>query len=205
MRQSFINSFFRRCVRLFFACALVLAALVEAGAQTGQGTVGRLRLESLDRLASKAADTVNIDIDGVLLELGKSMLSEENDPDEKTIKEIIDKLKGVYVRSYGFKSDGAFADADLSEVRKQLSAPGWSRMIDVKLHDEEFDDSEVYVATEGGRVEGLAVLVAEPRQLTVINIVGPLDINKLRKLEGRLGIPHIHTNHKRRASQLDEK
>jgi hypothetical protein len=35
------------------------------------------------------------------------------------------------------------------------------------------------------------VLSAEPKELTIVNIVGPVDLQKLAKLEGNLGIPDL--------------
>src|SRR5690242_8625924 len=116
MKQSFANPFFRACAKLLAASALFLAACAAARAQTTQAVDGRLRLESLDRLASKADNSVDINIDGLLLNLGKAVLSDD-DPEEKAVKEIIEGLKGVYVKSYEFKSANAFADADLTTLR----------------------------------------------------------------------------------------
>jgi hypothetical protein len=42
---------------------------------------------------------------------------------------------------------------------------------------------------QGDAIAGMAVLVAESRELTVVNIVGPIDIEKLSQLEGHFGIP----------------
>ena len=96
---------------------LVTATLVLAGAARGQGTqqasAGRLRLDSLERLAPKAAEAVNIEIDGVLIKFAGSMLSDE-DADERAVKELITSLRGVYVRSYEFKSEGQFAATSAS-------------------------------------------------------------------------------------------
>src|SRR5688572_26428103 len=115
---------------------IVLAA--PAATARGQQTVtGRLRLESLERLAPKAAEAVNIEIDGVLIKFAGSILSDE-DADERAVKELVAGLRGVYVRSYEFKSDGQFADADVAAVREQLRAPGWSRVMDVKTRGLDF-------------------------------------------------------------------
>ena len=37
---------------------------------------------------------------------------------------------------------------------------------------------------------------AEPREFTVVNIVGPVDLEKLAGLEGQFGIPHIYRDGK---------
>lgn len=179
----------------FVAAAAALAARPSVP-QDGQGARGRLRLESLERLAPKAEESVNIDIDGFLMKFAGSILSDK-EGDERAVKEFIAGLKGIYVRSYEFKTEGQFAEADVAAVREQLRAPGWSRVVDVKSRGAGLDAAEVYVASEGGRVEGLALLVVEPKEVTVINIVGAVDIDKLKKLGGDLGLPRVHVRRKK--------
>ena len=201
--KSFPNSFARAAAGVVAAAALAAAAFAPASAQTGASASGRLRLDSLERLAPKASETVNVEIDGILIKFASVALSDK-DPDERTVKEIISGLRGVYVRSYEFKSEGRFTEADLATLREQLRGPGWSRIVDIKSRDADEDNAEVYVATDGGRVEGMAILSVEPKELTVINIVGAIDIEKLKRLEGSLGIPRIHIQHKRHATRRDD-
>ena len=180
---------------------LVTATFVVVAAARGQGqpqaSAGRLRLDSLEKLAPKAAEAVNIEIDGILIKFAGSMLSDE-DADERAVKELIQSLRGVYVRSYEFKSAGQFADADVAAVRAQLRAPGWSRVMDVKSKGLDFDEGEVYLATSGGRVEGFALLVIEPREVTVVNIVGALDLDKIRRLGDNFNLPGVNVKRKKR-------
>jgi len=171
----------------------VAALAVPARAQTA---AGRLRLDSLERLAPKAAEAVNIEIDGILIKFAGSILSDE-DADERAVKELVTGLRGVYVKSYEFKSAGQFAEADVAAVREQLRAPGWARVMDVKSKGLDFGDAEVYLATAGGRVEGFALLVIEPRELTVVNIVGPLDLDKIRRLGDNLNLPRVTVKRKK--------
>jgi len=200
MYSSLLKSFARAATSFAAAALLAACACASASAQGGASLNGRLRLDSLERLAPKADETVNIEIDGFLMKFAAAVLSDK-DPDERNVKEIIAGLRGVYVKSYEFKSAGQFTDGDLAGLRAQLGAPGWSRIVDVKSRGEDEDNAEIYVATEGGRVEGMAILCVEPKELTVINIVGSIDADKLRKLEGNLGIPRIHVEHKGRAAR----
>lgn len=195
MRQAIFKTFVRLSTT-FVVAAAALAATITAQAQGSQAVSGRLRLDSLERLAPKAADSVNIEIDGFLIKFAGSILSDK-DADERAVKELVEGLKGVYVKSYEFKSDGQFADADVAAVREQLRGPGWSRVMDVESRGLDFGDAEVYLASAGGRVEGFALLVVEPRELTVVNIVGSLDLAKLRKLSDTLDLPHVHVKRKR--------
>ena len=50
---------------------------------------------------------------------------------------------------------------------------------------------EVYILFNGDTVGGLAVLATDDREFTVVNIVGPVDLEKLSKLEGNFGVPEL--------------
>ena len=39
---------------------------------------------------------------------------------------------------------------------------------------------------------GLAIIAAEPKELVIVNIVGPIDLEKLSQLEGIFGIPDLN-------------
>lgn len=179
--------------KLLAAGFAVALAAVSAGAQEP----GRLRLDSLDRLAPRAVETVNVEIGGTLIGFGCSLLSDK-EPDERRVKEMCSGLKGVYLKGYEFQSGGQFADADVADLRAQLRGPGWTKFVDVSNRDEDPETAEVYAATEAGRVRGLAILVVTPKELTVINIVGAVDLDKLRQLEGVLNLPRIRIERKKK-------
>ena len=102
---------------------------------------------------------------------------------------MLSGLKGVYVRSYEFGADGAFGPADVEMIRRQLAAPGWSRMAGVRSKKDNAD-VDVYLWLDGAKIGGLGILATEPRRFTVVNIVGAIDLDQLRRLEG-LGLPRL--------------
>jgi hypothetical protein len=99
-------------------------------------------------------------------------------------------LSGVYVKSFQFDSEGVYSDADIDAIRRQLKLPAWTRLINIDSKRER-ELAEVYVWRQGEQTGGLAILVAEPRELTVVNIVGRIDLSKLGALQGLMGIPRI--------------
>ncbi len=99
-------------------------------------------------------------------------------------------LKGIYVRAFDFDKEGMYAMSDVDSVRAQLRAPGWTRMVGVKSH-KAGDNVEVFMMISGNQVNGIAVIAADPKALAVINIVGSIDLEKLIKLSGKLGIPNL--------------
>jgi hypothetical protein len=105
------------------------------------------------------------------------------------VKAIVSKLEGIYVRSYEFDSEHAYDPAVLDKVRAQLG-PSWKKIVNVRGRQE---NSEIYFDMRAGSDQpvGLVVISAEPRELTIVNIVGPIDLDQLSHLEGEFGIPHM--------------
>ena len=54
------------------------------------------------------------------------------------------------------------------------------------------DNVDVYLLTLGDQVAGLAVVSIEPKEFTVVNIVGPVNLEKLTQLEGSFGVPVLN-------------
>ena len=159
-------------------CALLLAAPGEALAQ-------RLQLDALDRLAPRARESINIDIDPAMLKLALPFL--KGNANEQEIKAMVSSLRGIYVRVFEF--DGAVdTSTEVAAIRKQLTSP-WARLIGVDSRQGR-ELVEVYSWREGDASGGLAILAAKDNELTVVNIVGPFDPSKLRFLAG-LGVPDI--------------
>ncbi|HYV00358.1 MAG TPA: DUF4252 domain-containing protein [Pyrinomonadaceae bacterium] len=165
------------------AVLLVLCATTTALAQNP-----RIQTSQLDALAAKASETVDVNIDESLMALTTKFLSSK-DEDEKKVKELVSGLKGIYVKSFQFESEGQYADADLESIRSQLRNPAWSRIINARSKKD--GSIEVYLMHTGSQISGLAVLASELKQITVINIVGPVDLDKLTQLEGEFGIPDL--------------
>lgn len=165
------------------AVLLLLAATATALAQNP-----RIQTSQLDGLAAKASETVDVNIDESLMALTTKFLSSKDD-DEKKVKELVSGLKGIYVKSFEFESEGQYTDADLESIRSQLRNPVWSRIINARSKKD--GSIEVYLMHTGPQISGLAVLATELKEITVINIVGPVDLEKLTQLEGEFGIPEL--------------
>jgi hypothetical protein len=175
---------------VILSCLALLFALATSGPAYGQNP--RLEIKQLDKLASKAAEVVDVTLDDSMLRLASKFVGADHDPDSAEVQDLIKNLKGVYVKSFEFDKEGEYSDADVEAIRSQLKSSAWSRMVGVRSkRDNEL--SEVYLMTEGAtqKILGLAIIAAEPKELTVVNIVGPIDIDKLSALEGKMGIPRM--------------
>ncbi|HEV2864677.1 MAG TPA: DUF4252 domain-containing protein [Pyrinomonadaceae bacterium] len=191
---------FRSLSKSIAAIFLTVAATAAASAQDR----GRIRLDSLDQLGPKAVEAVNVEIDSLLINLAGGVLDKDDD-EEKGIKELIKGLRGLYVRSYEFKAAGQYAESDLAQIRSQLSGPGWSRVMSLKNRGDDFDDAEVYAAREGDRVEGLVILAVNAKEVTVINVVGSVDLAKLQRLADGIRLPRVRIERKRGGDNKGQK
>ena len=178
----------------FVSLLLLLTVFAALAAQAQQGEAVKLQLGNLDKLEAKAEESVNVTLDGKLLELAGMFLNTRK-PEEAAIKELIMGLKGVYVKSFEFDKEGQYTSADVDAIRMQLNAPTWSRMVGVKSR-REGENVDVYMTLQGSQLGGIAVIATDPKQLTVVNIVGTIDLEKLMRLSGKFGIPliDIHLN-----------
>jgi hypothetical protein len=162
--------------RWWLTAALTLPAML--GAQD-------ISLNLFNSLASRATEKVEVTLDGALLQMASGFM-DDKDADEAKVKSILGGIKAIYVRSFTFAKAGEFSDADVQAIRAQLK--GWSQIVSVQKADE---NTGVFLKTDGKKVQGLVVLSAEPKELTVVNIVGSINLEQLRDLSGHLGIPEL--------------
>ena len=177
----------RSLFRTFSTPALVALFLI-APAVTVSAQDPRIQLSHLDHLATRASQTVDVSVDERLIQLAAKVFNDK-DEDEAQIKKLVSGLKGIYVKSFEFDNEGDYSPADVESIRSQLRGPLWSRLVNVTSKKEGI--VEVYLMLNGDQVSGLAVLAFEAKELTVVNIVGPVDLQKLSQLEGQLGVPEL--------------
>jgi hypothetical protein len=146
------------------------------------------KIPDLEKLASRAKETVDVTLDQSMLQLASGFLSKD-DPDEAKVKKLVAKLKGIYVRSFEFSKEGEYSISDVQVFRTQLKQPGWSRIVGVK--SVEGENTEIYVLKTGNQLGGLVVLAIEPKQFTIVHIDGPINPEELSELSGHLGIPEL--------------
>jgi Domain of unknown function (DUF4252) len=165
-----------------------LTLVVVCIALPGVAQAGKLELKNLEKLADRAAEVTDVTLDGSLLQLAVSVMKSSGDPDATQVVDIIKGLKGIYVKNFEFDSPGQYSQADVEAIRSQLTGPGWQRIV-TSYTKRSGERDEVYLLKDGDKINGITVLVAEARELTVVNIVGAIDPEKLGELGGHFGIP----------------
>ena len=157
-------------------------------ATTAMAQDARIQTTSLDALAVKASQVVDVNLDERLMQFAAKFL-DNKDVDEAAVKKMVNGLKGIHVKVLEFDAEGQYSTADVEALRAQVRSPLWSRIVGVTSKRE--TNVEVYLLMKGPEVGGLAVIAFGPKELMVVNIVGPVDLDKLSKLEGSFGIPEL--------------
>jgi hypothetical protein len=163
-----------------------MRSLIIAGASTllmaAHGSAQTFQIpDRIEQLAPKAKETVNITLDGALLQLAGQFLG----ANEQQVKQLVSNLKAIHVRNFEFDREGQFSEADLESMRAQLKT-GWSRIIESREGGEHV---EIYVKQEKQQLGGLVIIAAERKELSIVHIEGPIDLRQLSLLGGHLGIP----------------
>jgi hypothetical protein len=145
----------------------------------------------VERLSAKAKETVEVNMEGPMLKWASQFLSKE-DPDEQKAARLVANLKAIYVRSFEFTEEGAYSSAEVEPLRAQFRSPEWSRVVGVRS-ERDGENVDVFFHLEDEKMAGIIIISAEPRELTFVNIVGPIEIDQLADLGGEFGIPKLKT------------
>jgi hypothetical protein len=166
------------------AISLALLALtLPVGAQ-------ELDLSFLKGLEAKASESNVVDLGPEQLGLMKSFLGgDKNTKNELT--ELAAGIQKIVIRNFEFDKEGAYSFAEAQSLRDKIKADkGWVSIVSHKERDGSFSDIMMHRGPNG-QSDGMLIFSAEKKELSLVNIVGNIDLSKLGKLSGNLGIPKI--------------
>lgn len=146
---------------------------------------------SFEKLAKKSSETVDVTLDSSMLRMASKFIS---DGDQVKIKKTVEGLQGIFIKSFTFEKPGEYSKSDVEEIRSQIKETEWKRIVQVVKKGEE--NTEIYIRQVNGKNSGLFVLSAEPTELTIVQIVGAINLDDLSDLEG-LGVPKIELKEKK--------
>jgi len=148
-------------------------------------------------LAGRATNYTEVTLDKNMLSFASKFLNGK-DADDAKVRHLVEKLDGIYVRSYEFDKDDQYTSDDLEAIRRQFASPVWSSMVRERSRKgsgkdpgKGSGDTDVYVKLVNGEIQGMFVLDAEPKELTFVFISGPVRVEDLTELGGNFGIPKV--------------
>ena len=125
--------------------------------------------------------------------LGKNMLGfaakfmNGKDGDEAATRHLIEGLDGIYVRDYEFDKEGQYSMVDIEKLRQYFETSEWSPI--VRERDRKSGETtDVMMKLVNGEAHGMFILDAEPKELSIVLILGPVKMDDLHKLSGLGGL-----------------
>ncbi len=146
-------------------------------------------------LAARASNYTEVTLDRKMLDFASNFM---NDKGDVQAKQIISRLKGVYVRTYEFDKPGQYTAADLEQIRQAFWGPDWEELVKTRGKDEADD---IYMKMVNGQMMGMIVLNAEPKELDFVFIDGPIRPEDLGAISGKFGIPPANVKSQSGGSQ----
>jgi hypothetical protein len=137
-------------------------------------------------LANRAANVTEVTLGKNMLDFAAKFMNNK-DKDEAATKQLIEGLEGIYVRSYEFDKEGEYSMDQVEKLRQAFETPEWSPIVHT-LERKTGETTDVLVKQVNGETRGMFVLAAEPKELTIVLILGPIRMDQLSQLSGLSGL-----------------
>jgi Domain of unknown function (DUF4252) len=137
-------------------------------------------------LAARATNVTEVTLDKNMLGFAAKFM-DSKDKDQAQASQLIQGLDGIYVRDYEFDKDGQYSMDDIEKLRQAIETPEWSPMVrDRERNGAEMTD--VMVKMVNGETKGMFILSAEPKELSIVLILGDIRMDQLGMLKGLGGL-----------------
>ncbi len=162
----------------------IAAGMMTAGARAQEGLP--LAPEVEKQLAAKANDVTEVTLGKNMLDFAAKFMK-GNDADEAQVKKLIQGLKGIYVREYTFDKEGDYSVEQLQQLRAYFETAEWSPIVRERER-KTGETTDVLMKVVNGETQGMFILSAEPKELTIVLILGPIRMEDLSELRGIGGL-----------------
>lgn len=133
-------------------------------------------------LAARASEVSEITLGKDKLSLASSFMNKHGDA---TTSKLVEGLEGIYIRDYDFEKAGEFSPDQIEELRKELlksfNASEWTTMVRDQ-NRKKGEISEIMVRQVDGKPGGLFIFDVEPKEISIVMILGPVGMDAMDKL-----------------------
>lgn len=164
----------------------ILGAAVLAAPALAQNSPLPLPAPVEKELAAHASNVTEVTLGKNMLAFAAKFMNGDNKNDVAT-RRLIEGLDGIYVRDYEFEKPGEYSMVDINKLRQYFQTPEWTPIVherDVKSGE----STDVMMKMINGESRGMFVLSAEPKELSIVMILGPIRMDELGQLKGLGGL-----------------
>ena len=165
---------------------LVLGAAALAAPAVAQNSPLPLPSPVEKELAARASNVTEVTLGKNMLAFAAKFMNGKG-PDDAATRHLIEGLDGIYVRDYEFDKEGQYSMVDIDKLRQYFETSEWTPM--VHEHDKKSGETtDVMMKVVNGETRGMFILDAEAKELSIVLILGPINIDDLHKLSGIGGL-----------------
>jgi len=165
---------------------LVLGAAALAAPAVAQNSPLPLPSPVEKELAARASNVTEVTLGKNMLAFAAKFMNGKG-PDDAATRHLIEGLDGIYVRDYEFDKEGQYSMVDIDKLRQYFETSEWTPM--VHEHDKKNGETtDVMMKVVNGETRGMFILDAEAKELSIVLILGPINIDDLHKLSGIGGL-----------------
>jgi len=121
-----------------------------------------------------------------MLEFAAKFMNGKNEGDAAT-RQLIMGLDGIYVRDYEFDKPGEYSMEHVEQIRHAFETPEWSSMVRERER-KTGESTDIMMKMVNGESRGMFILSAEPKELSIVLILGPIRMDELSKIGGIAGV-----------------
>ncbi|HEY6455557.1 MAG TPA: DUF4252 domain-containing protein [Steroidobacteraceae bacterium] len=150
---------------------------------------GKLVIPDFADLAQKANNSVDITLDGDMLKSATYLMGAAGgrSSGDTDLSSLVAGLKAITVRSFTFDEPNMYSHQAVDGILAQVNVPGWQKIVSVHEKGERVEIHMRQNSADGG----LLIVTEEPKELTIVNIAGKINMDQLRQLQGHLGVPNM--------------
>lgn len=175
---------FYRCFPALLA-ALICLAPALGRAQTPPSADAWL-LQSMAPLSQNASFHTDFTFNKQMLE-GLAGIAGDADT-----QRVVGGLDSIIVHLYRYPEPGLYNPAVLNALGEQYRALGWQHLVAASRdHSDPDPRTDLWIHYEHGDVEGMTLLITQPRSLNLVEVNGVLSPIDLLHLRGHFGIPRF--------------
>jgi hypothetical protein len=140
-------------------------------------------------LASRASNVTEVTLGKNMLAFASKFMNGK-DEDEAATRKLIEGLDGIYVREYEFDKEGQFSADEVEQLRKYFETSEWTPIVRERER-KSGETTDVMVKLVNGESHGMFILTAEPKELTIVLILGPIRMEELGMLKHLGGLGNL--------------
>ncbi len=139
-------------------------------------------------LATRAANVTEVTLGKGMLDFAAKFM-DKSDKDQAAVQQLIEGLDRASTSAITNSTKRASTRRTSSNrLRQAFGTPEWTPMVHERETKDGGESTDVMMKMVNGEPQGIFVLDAEPKELTIVLILGPIRMDQLSELQGLSGL-----------------